>query len=114
MKIEVRVTNKKYENIDPSQGLVKCYRPHFLGNPFVIGVEGTREEVIEKYKHYFIERVNNDIRFKRYIDNIVPYSKAMKETVINLQCFCHPLPCHADFIKKYLEDNYDLTIDYES
>lgn len=113
MKIEIKVTNKKYGKVDPNHGLIKCYRPHFLGNPFVIGVHGTREQVIERYKDYFMERIKTDIKFRRYINNIVPYSRAVKEKVINLQCFCHPLPCHADFIKEYLESNYDLTIGYE-
>lgn len=60
-------------------------RPSIWGNPFVIGRDGTREEVIAKYKQRLL---NNDW---------------LKGQVINLRgkvlgCWCHPKPCHGDVL----------------
>lgn len=52
------------------------------GNPFVIGKDGTREEVIEKYKNWFLSQ-NIDL---------TPL------TGKNLVCYCSPKACHGDFL----------------
>lgn len=56
-----------------------------LANPFRIGVDGDREQVIAKYRDYLLDRPDflarlPDLRGKR------------------LGCWCKPLPCHADVI----------------
>ena len=38
-------------------------RPSILGNPFIIGQDGTREEVIAKFRKYFERRIHNDLVF---------------------------------------------------
>ena len=60
-------------------------RPSKWGNPFVIGKDGTREEVIEKYRRWLQTRPSllkdlHEIKGKR------------------LGCFCAPLPCHGDVL----------------
>lgn len=55
------------------------------GNPFKIGRDGTREEVIEKYELWLrqtglVEIVKRELRGK------------------DLLCWCHPLPCHGDVL----------------
>lgn len=55
------------------------------GNPFVIGVDGTREEVIEKYRALIKERGLEE-RIKKELKGKV------------LGCFCSPLPCHGDVL----------------
>ena len=66
-----------------------------FGNPYVIGVDGTREEVISKYIEYFNARVEQEEDFKKSV-------LALKGK--RLACFCHPKACHGDVIIKYLED----------
>lgn len=57
-----------------------------FGNPYRIGRDGTRKQVIEKYRAL----VNGD-----------PSLQASIRTQLrgkSLVCFCHPLPCHAQVL----------------
>ncbi len=60
-------------------------RPSEFGNPFEIGKDGTRYEVIEKYKHYVLSNPELLIKIK-------------KLKGLRLGCWCYPLPCHGDAI----------------
>ncbi len=55
------------------------------GNPFKIGKDGTREEVIKKYRSYLL----ND----KYLISCLP---EIKNKVLG--CYCKPLPCHGDIL----------------
>lgn len=66
----------------------------YFGNPFLLGLDGSREEVIEKYKTYFFKRIAEDIVFR--LDVLTLKGK-------KLGCFCHPLACHGDVIAKHLD-----------
>lgn len=48
-----RVHNKRHGTAPPDA--VYVGRPTALGNPFVIGKDGTREEVIEKYEEWLLD-----------------------------------------------------------
>ena len=61
------------------------------GNPFVIGKDGDRNLVIEKYIEYF---ENND-ELKKDIEEL-------KDK--NLVCYCAPEACHGDYLLKKVED----------
>ena len=67
-----------------------------FGNPFVIGKDGTREEVLEKYRVYFYERIARDSKFKMMVLSLRGKT---------LGCFCKPKLCHGDIIKEYLDNN---------
>ncbi len=64
--------------------IVYVGRPSKWGNPFHIGKDGTREEVIEKYRASLTQarriEVQQELRGK------------------NLACWCSPLRCHADVL----------------
>lgn len=60
-------------------------RPGPLGNPFIIGKDGTRKEVIEKYKNW----AKNNPEVLKWL----PIIKGQ-----NLICWCSPLPCHGDIL----------------
>lgn len=63
-----------------------------LGNPFVIGKDGNRREVIEKYEHEYLRpRIEKDKVFREKIKNL--HGKV-------LGCWCYPLPCHGDVLVK--------------
>jgi len=66
----------------------------YFGNPFRIGRDGTREEVIAKYKVWFYERLKTDPEFKTRIE-------ALKGKTLG--CFCVPEKCHGNVIIEYLE-----------
>lgn len=59
-------------------------RPGKWGNPFVIGRDGTREEVVRKYREYLMTSgllvQIHELTGKR------------------LACWCAPLACHADVL----------------
>lgn len=63
-------------------------RPSVYGNPFIIGKDGSRLDVIKKYEQYLAnnskltETIKNNLRGK------------------NLVCFCKPLECHGDILLK--------------
>ena len=81
-------------------------RPTVLGNPFVIGVDGTREEVIELYRVWFDEQVaaKNDI-----YDELLRLLNIAQEGDLILLCFCAPLKCHGDVIKAWIDSQIALT-----
>ena len=81
MKV-VNLRNEKYD--------VYIGRGSPFGNPFKIGIDGTRLEVIEKYKHHLA--VNTTLQDE------VKKIKGKK-----LGCFCSPLPCHGDIIINFLK-----------
>lgn len=69
-------------------------RPSIFGNPFVIGKDGTREDVINKYRQWFNWKIRTDADFKRQVE-------ALRGKTLG--CFCAPAPCHGDVIVDYLE-----------
>jgi len=64
-----------------------------FGNPYIIGKDGNREEVIEKYREYFLKRIDEDPIFKA---NVIGLSGK------TLACFCYPKSCHGDVIIEWL------------
>lgn len=63
------------------------------GNPFMVGQDGTRAEVIEKFRGYFHQDVLQD-----------PTKRQMLVSLRGkrLGCHCKPMPCHGDVIAEYL------------
>jgi len=61
------------------------------GNPFVIGIEGTRKQVIEKYENW-IRTQENLLNSLHELDGKI------------LGCWCNPLPCHGDVLLKLIEE----------
>ncbi len=55
------------------------------GNPYRIGIDGTREEVIARYRYY----LNNN---KSLLEDLNEVEGKI------LGCFCKPLPCHGDVL----------------
>lgn len=79
----------KILNIHKDDGLTKVFvyigRPSKWGNPFVIGIDGTREEVIKKYEQWIKTQPN--------LMKALPELKGK-----DLACYCSPLPCHGDVL----------------
>lgn len=68
-------------------------RPGPFGNPYVIGPDGDRDEVIRLFKIYFYDRLKMDPAWKAKVD-------ALEGQIIG--CFCKPQACHGDIIAEYL------------
>ena len=78
-------------------------RPDPLGNPFVIGEDGDRAEVIAKYKIWLRDQYYSlNIRVVTSIDRLV--TVFLEGQDITLVCWCAPAPCHGDVIKEFVEE----------
>ena len=66
-------------------------RPSKWGNPYVIGKDGTRAEVIAKYESYI-----------RNSPELVSSLHELKNRVLG--CWCDPLPCHGNILIKLLKE----------
>jgi hypothetical protein len=55
------------------------------GNPFCIGVDGTRDEVIEKYHQWILTQ-----------PNLLNSLQELKGKT--LACHCYPMRCHAQIL----------------
>lgn len=69
-------------------------RPSEWGNPFVIGKDGTREEVVEKYEVWLREKLEDPDTVGRFLE--------LKGKI--LACWCAPQACHGDVIVKLLDE----------
>lgn len=74
------------------RGAVYVGRPGPFGNPFVLGRDGDRAQVIEKYRAWFDTQPALVARAKREL--------AGKDLV----CFCAPKPCHGDVLLSVAND----------
>ena len=68
-----------------------------FANPYKIGRDGTREEVIDKYKQHITTQLDNG---QLSIHDLL----ALKGK--NLGCWCHPEPCHGDILLSLIK-TYD-------
>jgi len=66
-------------------------RPSKWGNPFIIGKDGTREEVIRKYENYILG-------FPELLEQL----SELKGKVLG--CWCRPEACHGDVLIKLVAE----------
>lgn len=99
----ILILNKKYVKDSSRYNGETVYigRPSVLGNPFVIGKDGNRAEVIEKYKLWLRERWTTGGDVKKELIRLAKKHKAGEN--LNLLCWCHPMPCHGEVIKDAIE-----------
>jgi hypothetical protein len=82
-----RVLNLHTDSIPPGAVYVGRGRGSKWGNPFRIGRDGTRDEVIAKYE--------------KWIRRQPQLMEALRELEgKDLVCFCAPRACHADILLK--------------
>jgi len=86
--------NMYHHTYDVYIGRAGLGRDGYFGNPYLIGIDGTREEVLSKYKEYFIKRVREDRDF---------YTRILELKGQRLGCFCKPKDCHGDIIARYID-----------
>lgn len=60
-------------------------RPSKWGNPFQINVDGSRDEVIAKYREWLMEQ-----------NDLIESLPALKGKVLG--CWCKPFSCHGDVL----------------
>lgn len=90
----IRVVNIRNERYDVYIGRKGKGEDGFFGNPFQIGRDGDRNEVIRFYRDWFLQKVEKDMVFRQEI-------LELKGKVLG--CFCKPEACHGDVIKDWVE-----------
>ena len=78
-----KVLNKRIHGIP--RGAVYIGRPSIWGNPFVIGKDGSRDDVIAKYETWLLGN-------RKLVDQLA--ALAGKDLV----CWCAPARCHGDVL----------------
>ena len=109
------VYNTKNEDYSSLPNNFPIYRPNPLSNPFTHDGKRsnlaklsfkTREEALAAYKLYFKEAYGRDENLTRAFDEMYECYKNGND--VYLQCFCHPLPCHGDFLAQQLQQKLIL------
>lgn len=85
---ETKVVNCRDDEYDIFIG-----RPTIWGNPYIIGVDGTREEVLELYEHR--------IRSKPQLIKLLHF---LKGKTLGCPGNCKPLACHGDILIKLVNE----------
>ncbi len=82
---------------------ISVARPSVLGNPYKIGVDGDRAEVIAKYRKWLARELKRNDAVKDAMFRIANLARHGK---ITLLCHCAPAACHAEVVAEYAEDYY--------
>lgn len=93
-EIMTKVVHCKREDYDVYIGRGRCPRTRKLGiwgNPFSIGRDGNREEVIEKYRKWIMTQ-------QHLLDRIHELKNK------RLGCWCAPQACHGDVLKELADE----------
>lgn len=85
LHILTKVVHRNKEKFD-----VLIDRTSIYGNPYEIGIDGSRAEVIAKFKIYFDK--NKELQ-----------AEVEKLRGKKLGCWCKPKACHGDVIVDFLE-----------
>lgn len=104
MTLDIRIMNMRHHNEFLKVPTYRIDRATVLGNPYYVGRDGTREQVIEKYRLWLPKQYGRDLplnHIKEYLDAMLATAK---RGPIQLACWCSPLPCHGDVIKDFLND----------
>jgi hypothetical protein len=96
----IRIENKKYY-----RGVgVYIGRPSLLGNPFKIGKDGTRQEVIRKYGVWLWEQIKRRGEVYRELKRLAAIARQGDLVLI---CWCKErdksVDCHGDLVKRSIE-----------
>ena len=93
-----KVYNRK--DLDYPEDAVYVGRPTKWGNPYVIGRDGSRDYVIQKYRGWLSAQLRNG------------YLNLAEIAGKDLVCWCAPLPCHADVLLEAIgEHGLETTAD---
>ncbi|RLG55659.1 MAG: hypothetical protein DRN95_07630 [Candidatus Hydrothermarchaeota archaeon] len=75
-------------------------RPTPLGNPFKETRDGTRDEVIEKYRPWLLDQLDSDNSTSMLFLRL--FELLCREGELTLVCWCAPKRCHAEVIRDLL------------
>ncbi len=93
----IRIENKKTYH---GEG-VYIGRPSLLGNPFKIGIDGTRDEVTQCYRFWLWEQIKRQGKVYQELQRLVEIARHGDLILI---CWCKErdrnFSCHGDILKR--------------
>jgi hypothetical protein len=90
------VNMRQKKGLPRAQWDIRVDRSTIFGNPYVIGRDGDRKEVVSKFISYFLTRMLTDTKFRNRV-------LELKDRALG--CWCEDNePCHARFIAKFLNE----------
>lgn len=97
-----------HRNMTDDPWMVYVGRPSVLGNRFSHQRTAvptyrvaSREEAILNYRMWLVERIKvGDLKVCQALEDL--RSVLREQGRLTLVCWCYPLPCHADVLKRYL------------
>lgn len=96
----IRIENKKTYR---GEG-VYIGRPSPLGNPFKIGMHGTREEVIAQFRVWLWQQIKEQTAVFQELQRLV--TQAQHDDLV-LLCWCkepnREVPCHGDVLRAAIQ-----------
>jgi len=90
------VVNKRSAEYISVEDKAYIGRGSIWGNRYQIGKDGDRDEVIELYRGWFNDKIENDPVFRE---------ETLKLKDKTLVCFCKPKRCHGEVIAEWLDWN---------
>lgn len=80
-----------------------CTPAHALANPYKVAPHGpyTREQSITKYGRWLEQKIA--AKDKAVCAALNEIWLAAKQGEVELECFCKPLACHGDVVKRVVE-----------
>lgn len=94
----------KYRDKVP-EGAVSIMRPGFWGNPFAIGQDGDRDEVIQKYRTWLDAMLQSPQK-----EVFLAALKKLAEAPA-LVCCCKPKGCHGDVLVEKMQELGILSVE---
>lgn len=86
------MSNKRVVHCKKSKFDVYIGRPGKWGNPFTIGKDGTRADVVRKYKEWIVKQ-----------PDLMSSLHELKGKVLG--CWCAPQACHGDVLEELANSN---------
>jgi hypothetical protein len=79
-------------------------RPGVYGNPYKIGVDGERMDVVLLFRDYCLHRIEEDGVFRHLVREL--YGKS-------LVCFCKPHPCHGTLLCALADQLHGEAVEFQ-
>lgn len=90
--------NITISNVKDNLSGVYIGRTSAFGNPYHIGKDGDRNEVIQKYRKWLYAEIKKEGKTYHAVMGLC--DKLVKDNGnLNLICHCAPLPCHGEVLR---------------
>lgn len=84
----------------PCGALARSESSRPCGPPFLLGRDGSREQVIARYRRWLWQRLQQaGSPQRKALEELLEHARRQP---LVLLCWCYPLPCHAEVIRSAL------------